>query len=269
MSSSQTTARPIGTPKYLHVAAALRDEIRTGKLPPNAKLPSEPELCERFGYDRSTVRRGLLVLRQEGLISAEHGKGTFVRQRRLIRHDMISVIRAEHQNVRTGYTPDHGLFELTTGVAPQDVRVLIAYTTVNADEDLAEQFGVVAGEPLLRRRYTFAVDGEPHQITDSYLTYAMVDGTALADPANERPGQGTFAQLHSIGVTVDHVSVDIQSRMATPDESSALEISDGIPIIADRRRLYASGKVVAVADTITPSDRIMLGFEVPLKPEGR
>lgn len=249
--------RPTGTPKYLHVAAELREHIRNGKYAPGEWLPPEPELCELFGYDRGTVRRGLSVLQYEGLVSSEHGRGTYVRERRLIRHDIKAVF-----DVNDGAT-DEGLFEAATGVPDADVP--IDYVNLTATNDLADAFKVDPGTPLLERRYLFIVDdGKPHQLTRSYLLFDMIKGTPLTDKANERKGRGTADQLRDLGITVDHVSIDIQSRMPTPDEANELDIPAGIPVLVDRRRSFANGKVVAVADTYTPADRIIVGIDLDL-----
>ncbi|GGV39476.1 GntR family transcriptional regulator [Kitasatospora herbaricolor] len=64
---------------YMQVADILRAEIASGVHQPGAKLPSVKKLAERFGIAEMTVHNGLRVLREEGLIAASPGRGTFVR----------------------------------------------------------------------------------------------------------------------------------------------------------------------------------------------
>lgn len=54
--------------------------ISSGQLLPGDKLPTERELVEMFGGGRSTVRKALQDLEQEGLLAREVGRGTFVRE---------------------------------------------------------------------------------------------------------------------------------------------------------------------------------------------
>lgn len=68
-------------PRYLQLADILRDSIHTGDIPPGGKLPSEPDLVERYGLGRTTVRAALAVLRNEGLVISQRGVGTRVRER--------------------------------------------------------------------------------------------------------------------------------------------------------------------------------------------
>ena len=65
-------------PKYQRLAAGVRRLIRTRGLSPGEAIPTEPELEERFACSRGTVRRGLDLLVNEGLIRRRHGAGHFV-----------------------------------------------------------------------------------------------------------------------------------------------------------------------------------------------
>jgi DNA-binding LacI/PurR family transcriptional regulator len=63
---------------YAQVETLIREEIERERLKPGARLPTEAELCQRFGVSRSTIRQSLNRLEMEGLIT--RGKGTFVSQ---------------------------------------------------------------------------------------------------------------------------------------------------------------------------------------------
>jgi GntR family transcriptional regulator len=65
-------------PFYFQLAALLEQEIASGRWEPKMRLPSEPGLCEHYGVSRTTVRQALARLEQEGLITRDKGRGTFV-----------------------------------------------------------------------------------------------------------------------------------------------------------------------------------------------
>ena len=63
---------------YEHLSGALND----GTIPAGAALPSEPDLVIRYKLSRTTVRRALARLEEEGRIIRRRGSGTFARQTR-------------------------------------------------------------------------------------------------------------------------------------------------------------------------------------------
>ena len=67
-------------PLYQQLAEQLIRDIASGSLEPGARLPSEPELAERHGIGRPTVRQATELLVQRGLIERRRGSGTFVRE---------------------------------------------------------------------------------------------------------------------------------------------------------------------------------------------
>src|SRR5690606_7293275 len=61
------------------IADDLRAAIEQGKLPPGARLPSEPELAKQYGVSPGTARAALVVLGSEGLVVSSQGRGRTVR----------------------------------------------------------------------------------------------------------------------------------------------------------------------------------------------
>jgi len=75
------------------VAAKLQQLISSGEYKKGDKIPTEPELMERFGVGRSTVRESVRILANAGLVSVQQGKGTFV-------EDASVVTEPLHQRLR-------------------------------------------------------------------------------------------------------------------------------------------------------------------------
>jgi GntR family transcriptional regulator len=65
-------------PPYLQVAEIIRGQIRSGKLPAGSRI-TEAEITETYEVARSTARRTLAVLRDEGLIFTVPQRGSYVR----------------------------------------------------------------------------------------------------------------------------------------------------------------------------------------------
>lgn len=80
-------------PKYIDVAAAIKDEITGGVYAEGQILPTEEELSGRFGCSRQTVRQALSLLVDDDLIVKRQGSGSTVKRRRqLERTNNIAVI---------------------------------------------------------------------------------------------------------------------------------------------------------------------------------
>lgn len=60
------------------VADTLKHRIKSGALPLDSKLPTEPELMEKFSVGRSTIREAIKNLAQSGFVHVQQGLGTFV-----------------------------------------------------------------------------------------------------------------------------------------------------------------------------------------------
>ena len=76
-----TSDRPV----YRQIADQLRQAIREGRYGEGDALPSETALAETYGVTRMTARQAMDVLKGEGLVRSEHGRGVFVRSRPTVR----------------------------------------------------------------------------------------------------------------------------------------------------------------------------------------
>src|SRR3954466_6053829 len=62
------------------LVARMEEEILSGRLALDARLPSEGALSSAFGVSRPVVREALARLRERGLVETLNGNGTFVRR---------------------------------------------------------------------------------------------------------------------------------------------------------------------------------------------
>src|SRR5436190_13257354 len=56
----------------------LLERIRSGNYPPDSRLPGEHELAAMLGVSRPVIRDALARLRDQGMVYARQGAGTFV-----------------------------------------------------------------------------------------------------------------------------------------------------------------------------------------------
>jgi len=73
-------------PLYIQVASVLRMRIQSGQWRIGEKISTLEELEREFEVARVTVRQAVDVLREEGLLQARQGLGTFVSKKNHDRH---------------------------------------------------------------------------------------------------------------------------------------------------------------------------------------
>jgi DNA-binding FadR family transcriptional regulator len=75
-----TLLRPLRANRNLtgEVVDRIAAEIRSGRLQPGARLPTEQSLMSAMGISRTVVREAVAALRAEGLVTTRQGSGVFV-----------------------------------------------------------------------------------------------------------------------------------------------------------------------------------------------
>lgn len=156
-----------GSPRHEQVAAWLRDQITACALSPEAQLPSEQALCQRFGVSRVTVRHALATLEAEGLIYRRQGLGSFV-QRPRVPTGLVRLTSFAEDAARAGFAASSRVEHL--GPEPAEAR-------------LAERLGVAEGAPLVRLDRVRLADGLPVAYDQTWLPKrfgALLEGHDLA-----------------------------------------------------------------------------------------
>jgi ABC-type glycerol-3-phosphate transport system substrate-binding protein/DNA-binding transcriptional regulator YhcF (GntR family) len=106
-------AQPI--PIYYQLKTLLLEEILSGRYGPEARLPTEHELCDQYAISRTPVSRALSELAEEGVILRHRRRGTFVNPHWLAR-------RPDQPEVRV-VVSEGPWGDLLRSVAPEDLQV--------------------------------------------------------------------------------------------------------------------------------------------------
>ena len=225
-------------PKYARVISEIQRRIESGEYPPGSLLPSEHQLSAEFGIARPTVVRALRVLRQEGWIDTQQGKGSFVRGR-----PALAQVAAERR----------GLAELDRDES-RETGELIKAGTAAAPARIAALLGVAEGTELARRQRLVRRDGDASEIVTWWLPTALAEGTGIQG-TGPVPGSIRTLLAKAKGVRIDHVVERVTARRAAPDEARLLGISRSDPLLA----LYvsardASGRSVFAVAVAMPGD---------------
>lgn len=246
--------RTRGTPAYRQVADDIRAKINAGEYAPGTQLPSERDLVEAYQVSRPTVRDAIGVLRAEGVVVAEHGRGVFVRSAvSLVRLARLS--RAAREANRSAFLGDAA----ASGLTP-NVQVKIYFEP--ADKRAAELLGVEVGTELCVRDRVMGVDGAIVQLAVSRLPRTITKGTAIE---HEHTGTGgVHSRLEEAGHRLEHFTETVGARMPTPTEASTLQLLPGTPVITVTRVAYdVDGRPVEMNDMVLAADRYELAYDIP------
>lgn len=256
---------------YERIADDLRQRIRAGEYDSGERLPAETKLADDYRKSLPTVRQALSVLQAEGLIEKQHGRGNVVRKPRRLATRSNERHQWEKDRARQSLEERQqtGATEHDTGLSVSDLVFDAEYSEQEADEDLAEAFGVPVGTRLLERVYRtrYREEEAPFNVSRSRLLYEMAArNPALLDVSNEPWPGGTQNQLHTIGVEVDRITERINARPPTFEEAEELGLTAGVALMVLRKTcIDTDGRVVEVADVTLPGDRTELEFTTPLE----
>lgn len=97
-------------PLYQDVYAVMRGRILSGEYLPGSQIPTEPELRKVFNTSRVTIRLGVDMLVEEGLLDRQQGRGTFVPEAVRMRLRVLCVVGLDfvgsHQRHMGAYYSD-------------------------------------------------------------------------------------------------------------------------------------------------------------------
>ena len=96
-------------------------------------------------------------------------------------------------------------------------------------QEVARVLSLTPGEKVTVRSRRFVLEGKPVTLATSYLPARIVAGSAVTQP-DTGPG-GLYARLKELDHAPAHFSEDVIARMPTADETQALDIAPGTPVL--------------------------------------
>lgn len=242
---------------YRQIADHLRAAMTRRRLAEGDQLPSEAQLMSHYGVARMTVRNALRVLQEEGLITAEHGRGVYVRPRPPVRR--LASDRFARRHRKKGKAAFLAEAEQSAAAPAVD---MITVTTARPPVEIAEKLGVPHDAKIVARSRRYSLDGRPVEAAVSYIPADLAEGTPISQP-NPGPG-GIYARLEEQGHTLDRFAEEVSVRMPTPDEARQLSLPPGVPVFRLVRTAYdLDGRAVEVCDTLMSGDAYVLAYELP------
>lgn len=227
----------LNKPLYIQIQEYIAELILTGKMPPEAKLPSEREFSQNLDVSRMTVRRSITELVNEGLLERRHGSGTYVAKPRITYNarELLSYVQAMQ----------------TRGIST--TSQLLEFGQVPASRRLADRLQVEIGDSLylvnllrLANRIPFVV--ERYYIPSSRLPNLEeydLEKTSINDLITD-----------GYGLSLGKVSQSIEAVAASETVAQQLRVDEGFPLLMIVKTIYSKtdGKPIEFAQDYLRSD---------------
>ncbi|WP_069874477.1 GntR family transcriptional regulator [Streptomyces malaysiensis] len=244
------------TPRIHEIADDLRVRIGDDEFAvAGGKLPSTRMLSEHYGISPQAIARVIAILKAEGTVWSQQGKGVFARAW----NPLVYRPQSEFKD----RAPDLDVFKALLGAEGRDGEQTInEVLTMPAEEPIRRRLQLKEGEVVALRRRTSVVDGHPFFTDDSYVPLHLVDGSDWMYEGNiERGTNQVLAELgHELVTALD----EIYTRMPQPAEMPRLNLRAGnltpvfelISTAHDRER-----RPVQVTTMLMPADRNVIVYE--------
>lgn len=210
-------------PVYRQVETLLRERIEQGELKVGERLPSEAELCRRWGISRITVRQALTELTREDLLERVPGKGTFVRSAQL-QVARLTRLSGFGENMRAlGLEPGYKTLRAETEHAPGEVVARLQDTGATAF--------------VIER--TLMASEEPMGLHTSYLPLWVVSRMPEGSITKEALNRGSLYQaIEKTGLKIYRADETVEPSVARSEEAERLALEEGELVLKVKRTVF-------------------------------
>ena len=216
--------------RYQQVADDLRAAIKRGEYAAGSLLPSQPELARRYGLNQTSINRAIAVLRAEGLVRVEHGRGAFVQEVPTVKR-----VRRIGSDYRSETSVSSFAGEMRrAGLSPRADEAEVEVVTPPAE--IAQALHLSEAEQALMRRRRMYADDAPVQIATSFIPMTAAKSPDFAFP--DTGPSGIYARLAKHGFGPVRFTEDIEVRTPTVDEARFLRIPEGQPVFEVLRTAF-------------------------------
>lgn len=220
---------------------------------PGKPIPSEAELMDEYDVSRNTIRRALDLLEAEGLISSSQGSRRIVRDSHRWHWSMSEWERA-HSNDGDAWA---NTIRAQGGEPENDLQIVAE----QASADVAEALGIEEGTAIQARHRMRSVNGEPHQLCDSYFPPFVTDDNELFWRPTDLGVQGGL--LAATGHKQVRWHDTLTARMPRAEEAQRLRMAPGTPLLVHTRIGYdEKDRPVRYMVTRMAADRVEVSYDV-------
>ncbi|MEC0231383.1 MULTISPECIES: GntR family transcriptional regulator [Paenibacillus] len=231
-----------GIALYYTVKEKLHEMIEDGNYAPGQQLPTESDLCEKFGVSRTTIRLALNQLKLEGHIYQIQGKGTFV----------------SLPKIEQSVAPYRSFKEHLKGRGQQIETKVVELTVVSADKRLAKKLQISEQDAVFRLERIRYADGLPLLFSITYIPWKVTPGLTKEECS------GSLYELirNKFSIQLSHCAESIEPILLDETISKHLDAPIGAPTFLLNTVTYSTDNIpVEYSHEIFRGDRAKFTFE--------
>ncbi len=231
-----------GIALYYTVKEKLHEMIEEGNYAPGQQLPTESDLCEKFGVSRTTIRQALSQLKLEGHIYQIQGKGTFV----------------SLPKIEQSVAPYRSFNEHLKGRGQQIETKVVELTIVAADKRLAKKLEIAEKDAVFRLERIRYADGLPLLFSITYIPWLVTPGLTKEECS------GSLYELirNKFSIQLSHCAESIEPILMDEAIGKHLDAPIGAPTFLLNTVTYSIDNIpVEYSHEIFRGDRAKFTFE--------
>jgi len=236
----QGSAKPL----YHQLKEVIVQKIENGEYPFGHRLPGERQLAEIYNVSRITIRQAISELVTEGFLIRQHGKGTFVANRKIV-HNLGRLTGVVEDLALQNYKVDTTVLSQKFEKASPDIQKHICL------ENETIVFGITR---LLR------TNNSPLAINYSYVSENI---GYLVNTFNLEHDI-LFEMLERNGYKISHAEQYIGADKVSAAEAKLLDYKAGAPVLVVKQIIYVeSGQPIMFAKNVFRPDKYE--YQIDLK----
>lgn len=224
-------------PVYLQLVESIKNKVHSGDLKPGDAIDSEHTLSKEFGVSRMTVRKGLIMLANQGYIYSVPGKGSYVRKpdytRFVISYDEMSCVINEADKSEL-----------------HDVKIIVP------DEKLAGSLQISRNKKVILAKRIYYNNGVPIAYDLKYMLYHEGLPVVESEIMN-----ATFPDMVAKGTSPFAIKKELVICAQAPAEEIKLLLGineDTAVLVVQQKLLNTENKPIGLGITYFRSDYIRL-----------
>ena len=227
-------------PPYMQVAKHIKAEIESGVLQDGQKIDSVRSIAAKWKISLATATKVVGVLKAEGLVRSEPGRGSIVTRDQAAASAKDRVVRSLEGKIYA---------------ANERAEIRVA-ELVPAPEEVANALGVSAGTNVIRRQRVTFRDDVPSSASTSWFSGDLADTAPLLLEAKRLP-QGTPKYIEEQAGLAPAAGKDqLRADIASEEDSEALGIPLGSPVLRKQNWvLSAEGDVIEFGQSVSVARR--------------